>query len=160
MVFPMLFYRYSKSLWLCLDYLFSPVEESSVEMRTPRINPDEASPAVEVEDVRHVYGEREALGGVSFSVARGEMFALLGPNGGGKATLFKISQRSYRQPQVLYACGALTSAANPCWFASAWGWFSSIRASTASSRYLRTCGTTDTSTDWREATYGAGCRRC
>jgi ABC-2 type transport system ATP-binding protein len=27
---------------------------------------------------------------VSFSVARGEMFALLGPNGGGKTTLFKI----------------------------------------------------------------------
>jgi ABC-2 type transport system ATP-binding protein len=89
-VFPMLFYRYSKSLWLCLDYLFSPVEEDSVDMRTPRINPDEASPAVEVEGVRHVYGEREALGGVSFSVARGEMFALLGPNGGGKTTLFKI----------------------------------------------------------------------
>jgi ABC-2 type transport system ATP-binding protein len=89
-VFPILFYRYSKSLWLCLDYLFSPVEEDSVEMRTRRINPDEASPAVEVEDIRHVYGEREALCGVSFSVARGEMFALLGPNGGGKTTLFKI----------------------------------------------------------------------
>jgi ABC-2 type transport system ATP-binding protein len=89
-VFPMLFYRYSKSLWLCLDHLFSPVGEDSVEMRTPRINPDGASPAVEVEDVHHVYGDREALGGVSFSVARGEMFALLGPNGGGKTTLFKI----------------------------------------------------------------------
>jgi len=89
-VFPMLFYRYSKSLWLCLDYLFSPVEEDRVETRKPAINPSEASPAVEVEDVRHVYGDREALGGVSFSVARGEMFALLGPNGGGKTTLFKI----------------------------------------------------------------------
>jgi ABC-2 type transport system ATP-binding protein len=89
-VFPMLFYRYSKSLWLCFDYLFSPVEEDRVEMHTPRINPDEASPAVEVEDVRYVYGDREALGGVSFSVAHGEMFALLGPNGGGKTTLFKI----------------------------------------------------------------------
>jgi ABC-2 type transport system ATP-binding protein len=89
-VFPMLFYRYSKSIWLCLDYLFSPVEEDRVETPKPGINPSEASPAVEVEDVRHVYGDREALGGVSFSVARGEMFALLGPNGGGKTTLFKI----------------------------------------------------------------------
>jgi ABC-2 type transport system ATP-binding protein len=89
-VFPMLFYRYSKSLWLCLDYVFSPVEEDRVETPKPGINPSEASPAVEVEDVRHVYGDREALGGVSFSVARGEMFALLGPNGGGKTTLFKI----------------------------------------------------------------------
>jgi ABC-2 type transport system ATP-binding protein len=89
-VFPMLFYRYSKSLWLCLDYLFSPVDEDRVEPPKPGITPSEASPAVEVDDVRHVYGDREALGGVSFSVARGEMFALLGPNGGGKTTLFKI----------------------------------------------------------------------
>jgi len=89
-VFPILFYRYSKSLWLCLDYLFSPVEEDMQEMRRPGISADEASPAVEVEDLRHVYGDRQALGGVNFSVARGEMFALLGPNGGGKTTLFKI----------------------------------------------------------------------
>src|SRR5262245_50094119 len=89
-VFPMLFYRYSKSLWLGLDYLFSPVEEDRVEMRKPWINLEEISPAVEVEDLRYLYGDREALGGVSFSVARGEMFALLGPNGGGKTTLFKI----------------------------------------------------------------------
>jgi ABC-2 type transport system ATP-binding protein len=89
-VFPILFYRYSKSLWLCLDHLFSPVEDDYVNLRKPGINPDEIAPAVEVEDLRHVYGDREALGGVSFSVARGEMFALLGPNGGGKTTLFKI----------------------------------------------------------------------
>jgi ABC-2 type transport system ATP-binding protein len=89
-VFPMLFYRFSKSLWLCLDYFFSPVEEAPVEMGKPGVNLDDTAPAVEVEDVRHVYGDREALGGVSFSVARGEMFALLGPNGGGKTTLFKI----------------------------------------------------------------------
>jgi len=33
---------------------------------------------------------RRALDGVSFEVSRGEIFALLGPNGGGKTTLFKI----------------------------------------------------------------------
>jgi ABC-2 type transport system ATP-binding protein len=33
---------------------------------------------------------RRALDGVSFDVRRGEIFALLGPNGGGKTTLFKI----------------------------------------------------------------------
>jgi ABC-2 type transport system ATP-binding protein len=89
-VFPMLFYRYSKSLWLCLDYIFSPVEETIVEMPTPGIASDEQSLAVEVEDLRYFYADREALGGVSFSVPRSEMFALLGPNGGGKTTLFKI----------------------------------------------------------------------
>lgn len=46
--------------------------------------------AVKVIDLHRQYGERAALDGVSFSVARGEIFALLGPNGGGKTTLFKI----------------------------------------------------------------------
>ena len=46
--------------------------------------------AVEVEDLRRSYGSREALAGLSFAVRRGELFALLGPNGGGKSTLFKI----------------------------------------------------------------------
>ncbi|MCS6927115.1 MAG: ABC transporter ATP-binding protein [Candidatus Binatia bacterium] len=48
------------------------------------------SPAVVVDDLCRRYGPRVALDHVSFSVARGEMFALLGPNGGGKTTLFKI----------------------------------------------------------------------
>jgi len=48
------------------------------------------SPAVVVERLRHLYGERVALDGVSFAVARGEIFGLLGPNGGGKTTLFKV----------------------------------------------------------------------
>jgi ABC-2 type transport system ATP-binding protein len=46
--------------------------------------------AVIVENLCRRYGPRVALDCVSFSVARGEMFALLGPNGGGKTTLFKI----------------------------------------------------------------------
>jgi ABC-2 type transport system ATP-binding protein len=86
----MLFFRYSKSLWLCLDSIFSPVEEDFAEMRKPGITSDAYTPAVEFEELRYSYADREALGGVSFSVARGEMFALLGPNGGGKTTLFKI----------------------------------------------------------------------
>jgi len=47
-------------------------------------------PAVEVSDLRHAYGDRVALDGVSLSVSSGEIFALLGPNGSGKTTLFRI----------------------------------------------------------------------
>lgn len=46
--------------------------------------------ALEVTDLRHRYGDRESLRGVGFSVAPGDLFALLGPNGGGKTTLFRI----------------------------------------------------------------------
>jgi ABC-2 type transport system ATP-binding protein len=46
--------------------------------------------ALEVTDLRHRYGDRESLSGVGFSVAAGDVFALLGPNGGGKTTLFRI----------------------------------------------------------------------
>ena len=46
--------------------------------------------AVQVLNLTHKYGDRKALDGVSFEVRQGEIFALLGPNGGGKTTLFKI----------------------------------------------------------------------
>jgi ABC-2 type transport system ATP-binding protein len=46
--------------------------------------------AVETEGLRHLYGPREALAGITLAVGRGEIFGLLGPNGGGKTTLFKI----------------------------------------------------------------------
>jgi ABC-2 type transport system ATP-binding protein len=48
------------------------------------------APAISVESLVHRYGEREALRGVSFDIPEGEVFGLLGPNGGGKTTLFKI----------------------------------------------------------------------
>ena len=49
-----------------------------------------AAPAIAVQDVRFAYGERQALNGLTFSVNEGEIFGLLGPNGGGKSTLFRI----------------------------------------------------------------------
>jgi ABC-2 type transport system ATP-binding protein len=46
--------------------------------------------ALEVRDLRKSYGDLEALGGISFSVAQGEVFGLLGPNGAGKTTTVEI----------------------------------------------------------------------
>lgn len=51
---------------------------------------------VEVEGLTHRYGERLALDGVSFSVRAGEVFGVVGPNGGGKSTLFKILSTALR----------------------------------------------------------------
>jgi len=48
------------------------------------------SPRVEALGLTHVYGDRTALDDVRFAVGAGEIFALLGPNGGGKSTLFRI----------------------------------------------------------------------
>ena len=50
----------------------------------------ESSAVIRVEGLRHVYGERAALDGVSFDVRRAEIFGLLGPNGSGKTTMFRI----------------------------------------------------------------------
>src|SRR5579875_1910140 len=46
--------------------------------------------AIEVRDLRKAYGEIEAVRGVSFEVARGEVFCLLGPNGAGKTSIVEI----------------------------------------------------------------------
>jgi ABC-2 type transport system ATP-binding protein len=51
--------------------------------------------AVQVNNVVHSYADRKALRGVTFSVNRGEIFGLLGPNGGGKTTLFRILSTSF-----------------------------------------------------------------
>jgi ABC-2 type transport system ATP-binding protein len=46
--------------------------------------------AISVSRLAHRYGERLALAGLDLEIERGEIFALLGPNGGGKTTLFRL----------------------------------------------------------------------
>ncbi len=49
-----------------------------------------APAAIAVEKIVKKYGAFEAVKGVSFSVAEGEIFGLLGPNGAGKSTLIRM----------------------------------------------------------------------
>lgn len=46
--------------------------------------------AIEVHNLSKCYGKVKALDGVSFSVERGELFGLIGPDGAGKTTLFRL----------------------------------------------------------------------
>jgi len=46
--------------------------------------------AISVRDLRKSYGANEALRGISFEIAEGEVFGLLGPNGAGKTTTVEV----------------------------------------------------------------------
>src|SRR5580704_4573907 len=48
------------------------------------------SAAIDARALGFRYGDREALYDVTFAIARAEIFGFLGPNGGGKTTLFKL----------------------------------------------------------------------
>ena len=50
----------------------------------------DTQPVIAITELTHRYGDRVALNAVNLAVHRGEIFGLLGPNGGGKTTLFRI----------------------------------------------------------------------
>ena len=48
------------------------------------------APAIEVEDLRKVYGSKAAVDGLSLTVPCGSFFGFLGPNGAGKSTTIRM----------------------------------------------------------------------
>ena len=48
------------------------------------------NPAIAVQNIVKRYGDFEAVKGITFDVADGEIFGLLGPNGAGKSTLIRM----------------------------------------------------------------------
>jgi len=52
--------------------------------------PHAPPPAIAVENIVKRYGAFEAVKGITFRVADGEIFGLLGPNGAGKSTLIRM----------------------------------------------------------------------
>jgi len=49
-----------------------------------------ADTILKVENLRKVYGDTEAVKGISFEVPKGEVFGILGPNGAGKTTTLEM----------------------------------------------------------------------
>lgn len=72
------------------------VEQSVISHKS---SPSDAGHAIRVENLTFRYpGQtKPAVQGVSFSVARGEIFGLLGPSGAGKSTLQKVLTRQQRR---------------------------------------------------------------
>ncbi|WP_158854250.1 ABC transporter ATP-binding protein [Halorhabdus sp. CUG00001] len=52
---------------------------------------EDHTPALELRDITHAYGDVSVLEDVSVTVERGSVVALLGPNGSGKTTLLSIA---------------------------------------------------------------------
>jgi ABC-2 type transport system ATP-binding protein len=50
---------------------------------------------IEIKDLTHRFGEREAIKGLNLEVRQGEVFALLGPNGAGKTTTIRLLNGLY-----------------------------------------------------------------
>ncbi len=78
------------------DYFISLLREHAGSGATPAPLPpgpsraEAGQPVIEVRDLQRRFGDFRAVNRISFDVARGEIFGLLGANGAGKSTTFRM----------------------------------------------------------------------
>ena len=79
-------------------------------MTQPQPTRAPAEPLLELQDVDFSYGKVQVLFGIDFSVARGEVVALLGANGAGKSTLLRLISglQTPERGRVTFAGGDIT----------------------------------------------------
>jgi ATP-binding cassette, subfamily B, bacterial len=73
----------------------SPQRANGAEPQANDHNPMDPSPAAEIESAIHSQAREEALEGISFCAAPGQLVALVGPSGAGKTTLTYLIPRLY-----------------------------------------------------------------
>jgi ABC-type bacteriocin/lantibiotic exporter with double-glycine peptidase domain len=67
-----------------------------VSMNTTSLLNTNPSALVELRDIRFGYGERVILDGISLTIPRGKVTALMGASGGGKTTVMRLIGGQYR----------------------------------------------------------------
>ena len=72
-----------------------------------------AEPFLVVNDVHKSFNSLKAVNGVSFSIAKGEIFGLLGPNGAGKTTTIRMISTIIPPDLGDYTVGGFSGRSNP-----------------------------------------------
>jgi phosphate transport system ATP-binding protein len=71
-------------------------------------SPSELPPAIEIENLRFNYGEKEVLHDINLSIPNGQITAFIGPSGCGKSTLLRCLNRiNDRIPTARITSGAI-----------------------------------------------------
>ena len=70
----------------CSGLGLSSYKQNKIVGKAIKMNSD----LIVVRDLEKNYGENHAVSGITFSIARGEIFGLLGPNGAGKSTTISM----------------------------------------------------------------------